>query len=429
MSELSRHTQTRPPGHAFLREIASAPTVSAHAKGRTPIALSTIFVGVLGGGVLLHLSRDSDASAFQKEQASIIPHIHAVRAVRQDGPVRLELPGQTVAIEQARLFARATGYIAERHADIGTRVEKGSRLARIAAPDLDQQLVQAHAQLALSKAQLSQSTAQVEQARANLALAKATHSRTANLVKQNFESRQSFDNAEANVQTQSANLTAAMAGVEVAQANVASQQATVDRLKRLTEFEAVLAPFSGVVTARNIDVGDLVSADASGGVPLFSVARDDVLRVQVAVPQAEAAGLVDGLTAEVVAPEAPGKIFKGHIARNAKSFDAATRTLLVEVDVPNPSGELHPGLFARVTLEIPRPRPLVTMPAQALLFGADGPQIAAIESGDTIRLKKIVIARDFGTTVEIKDGLAGDETIVLDPPADIEDGMKVVIKK
>lgn len=396
---------------------------------KTPFFVGALVLGgVLALGVARHAARDHDAVVYQQAQANAVLNVRAAKVVKQGGPMRLELPGQTLAIEQARLFARATGYIAERRADIGTKVKKGDLLARIAAPDLDQQYAQALAQLTLSKAQLSQSKAQVEQSRANLNLAKVTYARTSMLVKQNYESKQSNDNAAANVEAQTANLSAAQAGVDVAAANVASQQATVDRLKQLTEFEAVTAPFKGVVTARNIDVGDLVSADANGGTPLFSMARDDVLRVQVAVPQAEAAGLVDGLEAGIVIPEMPTKIFKGRIARNASSLDVTTRTLLIEVDVPNPTGELRPGLFVRAVLDIPRVRPRVTVPAQSILFGADGAQVAAIDKSDVIHMTKIVIARDFGTTVEVKEGLSGDETVALDPPADIRSGRKVAIR-
>ncbi|KAB2851622.1 MAG: HlyD family efflux transporter periplasmic adaptor subunit [Sphingopyxis terrae] len=294
--------------HPRTRELEPSPGIRIpkaappRLRKRPFFLIALLLGGVLAIGVFRHAGRDHDALVYQQTQANAVLNVRAAKVVKQAGPVRVEPPGQTLAIEQARLFARATGYIAERRADIGTKVKKGDLLARIAAPDLDQQYAQALAQLTLSKAQLSQSKAQVEQTRANLNLAKVTYARTSMLVKQNYESKQNNDNAAANVETQTANLAAAQAGVEVSQANVASQQATVDRLKQLTEFEAVTAPFKGVVTARNIDVGDLVSADANGGTPLYSLARDDVLRVQVAVPQAEAAGLVDGLEAGVVIP-------------------------------------------------------------------------------------------------------------------------------
>lgn len=380
-------------------------------------------------GFLRHAAQEHDAQMFQQEQANAPLSLRATKVTKVAGPVHVELPGQTLAWEQARLFARATGYIAERRVDIGSKVKQGDLLVRISAPDLDQQYSQALAQLALNKAQLLQSKAQVEQNKANLNLAKLTYGRSSQLVKNNYESKQNNDINAANVETQAANLQSAQAGVEVAQANIAAAQANVDRLKELVGFKDVAAPFKGVVTARNIEVGDLVSADANSGTPLFSMARDDVMRVQVSVPQSEAAGLVDGLEAKVLPPEMPGKSFEGRIARNASSLAAASRTLLTEVDVPNPTGELRPGMFVRVVLDIPRPRPLVNIPAPSILFGADGPRVAVIDKDDVVRMAKIGITRDFGTNVDVDQGLTGDETIALDPPADIRDGRKVTIRK
>lgn len=380
-------------------------------------------------GFRRHAAQEHDAQMFQQEQANAPLSLRATKVTKVAGPVHVELPGQTLAWEQARLFARATGYIAERRVDIGSKVKQGDLLVRISAPDLDQQYSQALAQLALNKAQLLQSKAQVEQNKANLNLAKLTYGRSSQLVKNNYESKQNNDINAANVETQAANLQSAQAGVEVAQANIAAAQANVDRLKELVGFKDVAAPFKGVVTARNIEVGDLVSADANSGTPLFSMARDDIMRVQVSVPQSEAAGLVDGLEAKVLQPEMPGKSFKGRIARNASSLAAASRTLLTEVDVPNPTGELRPGMFVRVVLDIPRPRPLVNIPAPSILFGADGPRVAVIDKDDVVRMAKIGITRDFGTNVDVDQGLTGDETIALDPPADIRDGRKVTIRK
>ncbi|WP_018266872.1 efflux RND transporter periplasmic adaptor subunit [Methylosinus sp. LW4] len=393
------------------------------------LLLLALLALVLLIGLRRHAAQEHDAQAFQQEQANATLSLRAAKVTKVAGPVHIELPGQTLAWEQARVFARATGYIAERRVDIGSKVKQGDLLLRISAPDLDQQYAQAVAQLALNKAQLLQSKAQVEQGKASLNLAKLTYGRSSQLVKNNYESKQNNDVNAANVETQAANLQSAEAGVEVAQANIAAAQANVDRLKQLVGFKDVTAPFRGVVTARNIEVGDLVSADANSGTPLFSLARDDILRVQVSVPQSEAAGLVDGLESKVEAPEMPGKSFKGRIARNANSLASASRTLLTEVDVPNPTGELRPGMFVRVVLDIPRPRPLVNVSAQSILFGAEGPRVAVIGKDDVVRLAKINIARDFGTNVDVDQGLTGDETVALDPPADIRDGRKVTIRK
>ncbi|WP_159726280.1 efflux RND transporter periplasmic adaptor subunit [Methylosinus sp. Ce-a6] len=393
------------------------------------LILLALLLLVLFIGIFRHAAREREAVVFQQEQANAPLSLRATRVTKVAGPIHVELPGQTLAWEQARVYARATGYIAERRADIGTKLKAGDLLVRVAAPDLDQQYAQAQAQLELYKAQLQQAKAQVDQTKANLNLAKLTFGRSSQLVKNNYESKQSNDINAANVETQTANLAAAQAGVEVAQANIAAAQANVNRLKQLVEFKDVKAPFKGVVTARDTEIGDLVTADANSGTPLFTMARDDILRVQVSVPQSEAVGLTDGLEAKVLPPELAGKSFTGKVARNASSLAAASRTLLTEVDVPNPTGELRPGMFVRVVLDIPRPRPLVNIPAPSILFGADGPRVVVIEKDDVVRVAKIGIARDLGTTVDVDQGLKGDETIALDPPVDIRDGRKVTIRK
>jgi RND family efflux transporter MFP subunit len=416
--------QRRSEGFASMAEPRDAPRLR---KGPF-LLLALLLAGVLWSGALRHARRDREAAAFQEAQSDAVLSLRVAKVVKVAGPYHVELPAQTLAFEQARLFARATGYIAERRADIGTKVKPGDLLLRIAAPDLDQQYAQAKAQLALAKAQLLQSKAQVEQTKASLNLAKITYGRASTLAKNNYESKQNADNALANVETQTANLSAAQAGVEVSQANIGANQANVDRLEQLVGFKNVTAPFRGVVTARNVDVGDLVSADANGGTPLFTLARDDVLRVQVSVPQAEAQGLVDGLEAKILAPELD-KTFKGRVTRNAVSLDPLTRTLLTEVDIPNPTGELRPGMFVRLVLDIPRVRPHVNVPAPAILFGAQGPRVAVVGKDGVIRIAPIVIARDYGTSVDVEEGLSGNEQVALDPPVDLRDGRKVTIRQ
>jgi RND family efflux transporter MFP subunit len=416
-----------PQGSLATSSIAGARAAPRLRKGPL-LLLALLLLGVLWRGAVRHADRDREATAFQQAQADAPLNVRVADVTKIAGPFHIELPAQTLAFEQARLFARATGYIAERRVDIGSKVKQGDLLLRIAAPDLDQQYAQAQAQLALAKAQLSQSKAQVEQSKANLNLAKLTYGRSSTLAKNNYESKQNADNAFANVETQTANLSSAQAGVEVSQANIGASQANVDRLAQLVGFKSVTAPFRGVVTARNVDVGDLVSADANGGTALFSMARDDVLRVQVSVPQAEAQGLVDGVEAKILAPEL-GKTFKGRVTRNAVSLDPATRTLLTEVDIPNPTGELRPGQFVRLVLDIPRVRPRVNVPAPAILFGGQGPRVAVVGKGEVIRMASIVIARDYGVSVDVEDGLSGDERVVLDPPVDIRDGRKVTIRQ
>ena len=328
---------------------------------------------LLGLGGYLHWRTYADAAEAQKQQQDFVPHVRVAEAKREDVAVKLTLPGQTEAFDTANLYPRATGYVAERRVDIGSRVHKGDLLLRIAAPDLDQQLAQAQAQIGQNQAAVAQAQAQVQSATANSKLANTTNYRTSTLASQGWETKQNADNASANVSVQTAAIANAEAGVAVAMANLKAQQATVDRLLALTAFEQIKAPFDGVITARNVDTGDLADpGQPGGGNPMFSIVRDDVLRIAVYVPQSSAIGIRDGLDAEVTVPEMPNRVFKGRVARSAVALQAASRSMLTEVDVPNPDGVLRPGLFVNVAFAIPRQAPAVVVPDEALVFNAGG---------------------------------------------------------
>jgi RND family efflux transporter MFP subunit len=380
---------------------------------------------LLGTGGYLHWRSYADAAETQKEQEDFVPQVRTTVAKRVDSPVQLTLPGQTEAFDVANLYPRATGYVAERRVDIGSRVHAGDLLLRIAAPNLDQQLAQAQAQLGQNQAAVLQAQAQVLSAEANTRLADITKYRETTLAGQGWETRQNADNATANFSVQTAGIANAKAGVAVALANVKAQQATVDRLVALTAFEQIKAPFDGVITARNVDTGDLLTQDSLGGNPMFSIARDNVLRIAVYVPQSSAIGIHDGLEAQVTVPEMPGRIFKGRVARSSVALQSASRSMLTEVDVANPDGELRPGLFVNVTFAVPRQAPGIVVPDGALVFNASGLQVATVEPDNTIRFEKVSVYRDFGTTAELHDGLQGGENLVLSPPTELADGSKV----
>jgi RND family efflux transporter MFP subunit len=342
-------------------------------------------------------------------------------------PVETTLPGETFAFDRANLFARATGYIAERKVDIGSIVKQGDVLARIASPDLDRQLEQAVAQLGQVQAALGQAHAQVSLAEANLKLGNLTFARSDDLLKKGFDTYQNHDNQQANVSTQQANVENARAGVKVAEANIEAQQATVNRLRTLAEFESVRAPFDGVVTVRNVDVGDLVNADTGGGTPMFTIVRDDVLRVSVHVPQSLATAMRDGVAAKVQVFELPGRTFAGKVARSAGALLSSSRTLSVEVDVANAAHLLRAGLFVNVSFAIPREHPNVVVPADALIFNQGGLQVAVINENKSVHLQPVTVYRDFGATIELSDGLRGGENIVLSPPTNLQEGGKVKV--
>jgi HlyD family secretion protein len=383
-------------------------------------------LGLLMLGGYLHWQTYAGAVETQRQQVDFVPQVRTATAQKVDKPVELTLPGQTEAFNVSSIYPRATGYVAERRVDIGSRVHAGDLLLRIAAPDLDQQLEQAQAQLGQTQAAVLQAQAQVRSAQANTKLANVTKFRETTLAGQGWETKQNADNASANYDVQTAGIANAQAGVAVALANLKAQQATVDRLQALTAFERVAAPYDGVITARNVETGDLLTSDnSSSGTPLFSIARDDVLRVAVYVPQSGAIGIHDGLEAQVTIPEMPGHVFKGRVARNAVALQAASRSMLTEVDVPNPDGAIRPGLFVNVTFSIPRLTAGVIVPDEALVFNAAGLRVATVQPDDTVKFKDVSIYRDFGTTAELRDGLQGGETLVLSPPTQLADGNKV----
>lgn len=395
-----------------------------------------IFVGVavvlalaLAWGAYGHWQKDAAATATQDRQANALPKVRTVAAKAEDGPIDLTLPGETQPFATAAIFARATGYITERRVDIGSRVKKGDLLVHISAPDLDQQLAQAVATLGQVDAALLQAQANVSQSEANLNLAKVNLQRAQALVGQGFETLQNRDQLQANQVAQGANLDASRAGVKVAQANVKAQQATIDRLKALTGFEDVRAPFDGVVTVRNVDLGTLVNADTATGTPMFTVDEDDVLRVLVQVPQNAALGVRDGLQAKITVPQMPGRTFVGTVSRSSSALQSSARTLTVEVDVPNEAGVLRSGLFTYVTLDIPRTHPDVVLPSETLIFDQAGTHVAVVGDDEKVRMVPVTIKRDFGTAFEIDQGPKGGDTVVLSPPASLRDGAKVAVQR
>ena len=393
--------------------------------GKAPfLILGLVGLGLLAWGGYGHWRRDAEATATLEQTKSLVPQVRTIAAERAVGPLDLVLPGEMQAFTTAAIAARATGYIAERHVDIGSRVKAGDLLLRIAAPDLDQQLAQAEAQVGQMKAQLLQAQAQVEQARANVNLANLTNNRTTTLADQGWASRQNADNAQASVLSQAATLAAAQAGVQVATANIKAQEAAVERLRALTAFERVVAPFDGVITTRNVDVGDLVRAD-NGGTPLLSIDQDSTLRITVNVPQNDAVGVGPGVAAVITVPQLPDRSFGGFVERSSAALNAASRTLTTQVDVPNPDRRLRAGLYAYVTLKIPRTEPSVAIPAEATVFNTHGLQVAEVGNDDRVTWRTVRVRRDLGRTLELESGLSAESHIIYSPPPDLRDGQSI----
>jgi RND family efflux transporter MFP subunit len=323
------------------------------------------------------------------------------------------LPATTNAFQDANIYARASGYITERDVDIGSRVKAGDLLAAITAPELDHQIAQAEASLAQAKASRRQT-------KANRELARVTWGRDSVLVRQGWATQQQGD-------TDRLNYAAQQQAKQVNDAAIQSQEAQLLVLRQQKTYQQVVAPFDGVVTRRNIDVGSLVQADATSGTFMFTLTQSDVMRIRLYVPQDAAIGVKPGVDAVVRVPEMPGRLFTGKVTRIADALDPATRTLMTEIDVPNPDGELSPGTYCAVELKVPRRTPSLIVPAGAIVFDRDGLHVLVVENS-IARSRKITEIRDLGTEVEVSEGVEPGDQVVLTPPVDLEDGSKVQVR-
>jgi RND family efflux transporter MFP subunit len=339
-----------------------------------------------------------------------VPSVRVATVQASDATVLVSLPATTSAFSVANMYARASGYIEKRHVDIGDRVKEGQLLVEIVAPELDHQIAQA-------EATLGQLRAAVDQAQANKNLAQVTWDRDRGLVDKGWVTPQQGDVDRFTLQAREAAL-------GVAQANVTAQQAQLRVLRQQKAYQRVVAPFDGVVTQRNVEVGDLVHADTTSGTFLFTVMQSDVIRAQVYVPQDSAFGLSPGVDAVVRVPEIPRRTFPGKVTRIAEALEAGTRTLLTEIDIPNPDGALQPGSYCIIELKIPRKTPSFLVSADAIIFNQNGPQIAVMEGG-TAHIRKVSVTRDLGAQVEVDDGVAQGEQVIINPPVTLVDGSKV----
>ncbi|QAY96250.1 efflux RND transporter periplasmic adaptor subunit [Methylovirgula ligni] len=391
---------------------ASDPPHGARPRRLGLIVLAALLVlaGLVAYGAFNHAQRREAALDTEKQQEDSVPVVRIATVGVNSAPRVLDLPGSTEAFDAATVYARATGYIAKRNVDIGSEVKVGDVLAVIAAPDLDQQLLQAEAQVA-------QLQAAIAQAQSNSQLANVTNQRTQTLVVQGWQTKQQGDTDRLTYQGQAA-------AVQVAQANLKAGEAQVSRLKELTGFEKVVAPFGGFITQRHVDVGSLVTADQSTGTALFDIAHSEVLRTQIYVPQDAVFSLKDGASAEIRVPEIPGRVFHGTVARNANALTPGTRTRLTEVDVDNSDGTLFPGLYCTVRLFIPRAQPVISIPAQALIFNKNGLTAAVYDDG-IVRIRQLNLLADNGAEVDVLTGLKPEDKIILNPPINIRDGMHV----
>jgi len=364
------------------------------------VAVLTIAIAAVGVLRRVH----ANTALGQYTEANAAPPVSLAQPVFEKDAREIVLPGNIQSFMLAPIYARTTGYVKAWYHDIGTHVKKGELLAEIETPELDQQLAQARADLAT--------------AQNNAALAKVTADRYQGLVGQNAVSQQDTDNF--------------VSQLRAASSQVNSAQANVHRLEQLQSFERIEAPFDGVITARNLDIGQLItsagstttagSGTVSGNKEVFDVSAIQTLRVFINVPQVYAPDARNGVTATLTVPQFPGRTFRGKLVRSSNAVDPATRTLLAEVDVDNRSGELLPGSYCEVHLNVSSSVPALIVPVSALILDADGLHVVVVDSTNHAHIVRVTPGRDSGATMEILSGLQPGQPVIANPPDSLTDG-------
>jgi RND family efflux transporter MFP subunit len=360
-----------------------------------------IVLVILGAFTLLQ--RRTQYQALAKEtEVRAVPTVAVIHPVTEPTEEGLVLPGSMQAYVESPIYARTNGYLKKWYRDIGSRVQKGELLADIDTPEVDQQLIQAKADL--------------ETSQANANLSHITAARYEDLIKTDSVSKQEVDNAAGDLAAK--------------QATVASAQANVHRLSELESFKHIYAPFSGVITRRNVDIGTLINAGNGGSTQLlFSLAQTDPIRVYVNVPEGAAPSIRPGLPAHLELSQFPGRKFQGKVVRTAEAIDPTSRTLLTEVDVPNKTGELLPGGYAQVHLDVQIASARLQVPVNALLFRSEGLRAVVVDADHKLHLQQLTIGRDYGVALEVLQGLQGNDWIVVNPADSLEEGQQVNIKE
>ncbi|HXD72959.1 MAG TPA: efflux RND transporter periplasmic adaptor subunit [Vicinamibacterales bacterium] len=381
-----------------------------------------VFVVAFLAGYLPMQRRDAALRAEADAQHQQVPRVEVIHVARGTGQATLTLPGTMQAVTEAAILARADGYLKRRLVDLGDRVKAGQVLAEIDAPELDQQLHQAEAAIDQAQAAVEQAQAALAQDKANRDLAKITAERMKTLSDKGIATQQDRDQSQAQLAAQDANVQAAEKQIVAQRSNLAAARANLNRLQTVDAYRSVKAPFDGVVTQRNVDIGALVS---TGNTLLFRIAQTQTLRTFINVPQASVASVHAGQAATLTLADFPGRTFSGKVVRMAHALDPASRTMLVEVDVPNESGALFPGSFADVELSGARANPPIVVPASALVFRADGAQLAVVRPDHTVHLQKIAVGRDYGDRLEVLNGVDEGTTVIAVVGDSAREGAKV----
>ena len=355
------------------------------------VIMRSAVIGLALLGILLTIGAWQRV-AQRRDQKNVVAQttqveVNVATAQRDNTPKELVLPGNIQAFEEATIFPRSNGYVKSWKVDIGDNVKQGQLLVEIETPEVDQQLAQI---------------------RANYELAKVTADRWHDLAAKQVVSKQEYDQNEKAYEASKANL---------------------QQLEQIQSFKQILAPFAGKITARDIDVGSLVTAGSGNtGTPLFSIVQSDPVRVFVFVPQENAASIHEGVKAKIILEELPGQEFEGTVTRTAGALDPQSRTMQVEVQVPNHDGRLFAGMYGEVKFLLPNDNAPILVPADALLFRSDGSQVVTVTDDNRIHLQKISVGRDFGTQLEVLDGLAENTRVVMNPNDDLIENLQVQVK-
>ena len=403
LPEPDRHTAPPP----------SAPGARGGIGRRLPgLGVLVLLMAALALGIWWHYEQHREVMDTAAEQANFVPSVRVDNVRQHLGRLHETLPVTTLGFEEANIYARASGYVLKRYVDIGDHVKAGQLLAEITAPEVE-------AQVAQFQNSLQQAQATVRQNEAQRASTDVTSRRISVLAKDSWAPQEQADVDRYNYQAQQHATTAA-------QYNAAAMEQQLKYYSQQKLYQQVVAPFDGVITQRNIDVGSLITADATGGTAMFAMTHRDVIRVWVYVPQDAAFGVKPGVEGVIRVPAMPDLSFHGEVTRIADALQPGTRTLLTEVDVPNPDDALQPGVYCTVELKIPRKALALIVPASAIIFNQNGMQVAVVENG-VAHLHKITITTDYGTEVEISDGVKESDQVILQPPVNLADGDKAQI--
>jgi RND family efflux transporter MFP subunit len=385
-----------------MNQTQDRPKDYAPRRGRRLFWFLVIPVLLAGSAFLGMQTREKETQQLvSKTKALNVQPVRVIHAERGKSSSALTLPGVIQAFSQSPVYARVDGYVRTWYVDIGAHVTKGQLLAEIDAPEVDQQLNQARAVLT--------------QAQTSLTLARVTAPRYLELIKTNSVSQQEVDQSNQNLAAQ--------------QANVQAATAAVGRLEQMQSYEKIVAPFDGVITERKTDFGDLVNAGNAGvGRELFRISQNNVVRVFVTVPEELSSQVKPGTRASMDVISLPNRTFAASVTRTADSIDITSRTLTVELDVPNPSGELLPGAYANVHFQVPLNVVPLVLPSNTILFQADGPQVGIVNGKNQVELRKVTLGHDFGDTIEIIAGVRSGDAVVASPPDSLTNGMLVSVE-